>query len=358
MVKYVGGSGTEWYVGKRITAQTVGTESFHFYNAGVNNTVMGITSGGALTAIGSMYSPIFYDYNNSAYYVDPNSRSYMYTFTMGDSNELNQLTTNVTTSSIIGLGFNGSDSAYSIFKSAGAWVQPLNIKFYTGLRLYAAYNYDYGISFWDQVGGGLLFSVGQGDYNVRVSNSIFAQTFYDTNTSYYADPAGISNLAYVNLASVYVGNKNTAGAGALVNTSWQEVAGLVVSGVYIQYGFSRVICTFTISQRALQGGLSHGVFRIRAVSQNTGTTFYVGDPSWGFGITRIIDAGAGTSWNQYTQTVNLANFAVEGNSFVAGNTYSVYLEVRDANDNWYYVAGEADGSFRGYTPAQMQIWIS
>jgi hypothetical protein len=133
----------------------------------------GDTITGAISyAYASSRSPIFYDYNNTSYYLDPASRSNLYTFTMGDSNELNQLTTNVTTSSIVGLGFNGSDSSYAIFKSPGAWVQPLNIKFYTGLRLYAAYSYDYGISFWDQVGGGLLMSVGQGDFNVRVSNTL------------------------------------------------------------------------------------------------------------------------------------------------------------------------------------------
>jgi hypothetical protein len=95
--------------------------------------------------------------------------------------------------------------SYSIFKSGGAWVQPLNIKFYTGLRLHAAYNYDYGISFWDQVGGGLLMTVGQGDYNVRVSNDIRAQLYYDlNNTAYYLDAASTSNLNEAQLAG-YLG---------------------------------------------------------------------------------------------------------------------------------------------------------
>jgi hypothetical protein len=211
-------------------------------------------------------------------------------------------------------------------------------------------------------------SVGQGDTNVRVANTLYATNlvaasytqspiFYDTNTAYYVDPAGISNLAYLNIASVYVGNKNTQPAGALVNTSWQTVQGLAVTNIYMQSGFTKVMLFFTISQRSYQGGLSHGVFRIRAYCQNNGATDYVGDPSWGFGITRIVDNGTDHTWNQYTQTVQLTNYSVYGNPFVAGYTYDFYLEVRDANSDWYYVAGEADGSFRGYTPAQMQVWV-
>jgi hypothetical protein len=183
--------------------------------------------------------------------------------------------------------------------------------------------------------------------------------YYDSNsTSYYLDITSTSNLAYLNIASVYTGNK-TSGAGVLVNTAWQEVTGLVVNGVYIQYGFSRIICTFTCTQRAPGAtGKMHGVYRIRAVSQNTGTTFYVGHGSWGFGINRLIHGEIDQTWATYTQTVNLAAFINEGNSFVAGNTYSIYLEVRDASSGYWYAASEADGTFVPYTPAQMQIWIS
>ena len=188
------GPGDELYLGCNDTWQM----RFSSGNALMDN-------GGYLQNNQSIRSPIFYDSDNTAYYLNPASRSNLYTFTMGDSNELNQLTTNVTTSSIIGLGFNGSDSNYAIFKSAGAWTQPLNIKFYVGIRLYSAIGYDYGTSFWDSVGGGLLMSVGQGDANVRVSNSIFAQLYYDSNnTAYYLDPNSTSTLNQAQFAG-YLG---------------------------------------------------------------------------------------------------------------------------------------------------------
>ena len=48
MVRYIGGSGSSWYVGKRTSSQLVGTQSFHFYSEEVAATVGGITPGGIM----------------------------------------------------------------------------------------------------------------------------------------------------------------------------------------------------------------------------------------------------------------------------------------------------------------------
>ena len=73
MVRYVGGTGSSWYVGKRTTSQVVGTESFHFYSEAAGSTVAGIDTSGNIFSSGSMRSPIFYDSANTAYYLDPSS---------------------------------------------------------------------------------------------------------------------------------------------------------------------------------------------------------------------------------------------------------------------------------------------
>ena len=75
MVRYIGGSGSSWYVGKRMADQLVNTASFHFYSEAAGATVGGITIGGDMYASGSMRAPIFYDSNNTYYYVDPNATS-------------------------------------------------------------------------------------------------------------------------------------------------------------------------------------------------------------------------------------------------------------------------------------------
>jgi hypothetical protein len=52
MVRYIGGSGSGWYVGKRTSGQLVGTQSFHFYSEEAGATVGGITPGGVLHTTG------------------------------------------------------------------------------------------------------------------------------------------------------------------------------------------------------------------------------------------------------------------------------------------------------------------
>ena len=75
MVKYNGGSGSPWYVGKRTSNDLVGTESFHFYSEAAGITVAGVDTSGNMHAYSSMRAPIFYDSNNTGYYCDPASTS-------------------------------------------------------------------------------------------------------------------------------------------------------------------------------------------------------------------------------------------------------------------------------------------
>jgi hypothetical protein len=56
MVRYNGGTGSGWYVGKRLTSQLVGTESFHFYSEAAGQTVGGIDTSGNLIMGGSVDS--------------------------------------------------------------------------------------------------------------------------------------------------------------------------------------------------------------------------------------------------------------------------------------------------------------
>jgi len=73
MVRYIGGTGSSWYVGKRTATQLVGPESFHFYSEAAGQTVSGIDTSGNLFSIGSMRTPIFYDQDNTAFFLNPNT---------------------------------------------------------------------------------------------------------------------------------------------------------------------------------------------------------------------------------------------------------------------------------------------
>jgi hypothetical protein len=78
MVRYNGGSGSGWYVGKRTANVIVGTESFHFYSEAAAASVSGIDTSGNVFASGSSRAPIFYDSNDTTYYVDPASGTYLF----------------------------------------------------------------------------------------------------------------------------------------------------------------------------------------------------------------------------------------------------------------------------------------
>jgi hypothetical protein len=86
MVRYIGGSGSSWYVGKRTSGQLVGTQSFHFYSEAAAQTVAGIDTGGNIFSIGSMRSPVYYDSNDTAKYLQRNTSTYTSWFMGGANN--------------------------------------------------------------------------------------------------------------------------------------------------------------------------------------------------------------------------------------------------------------------------------
>jgi hypothetical protein len=73
MIRYNGGSGSTWYVGKRTSSQLVGTESFHFYSEAAGATVGGVDPYGNMFASGSSRAPVFYDSNNTVYFLLPSA---------------------------------------------------------------------------------------------------------------------------------------------------------------------------------------------------------------------------------------------------------------------------------------------
>ena len=85
---------------------------------------------------------------------------------------------------------NLADAHYCIYQEAGAWVTPfpkLVINYHTGIKL-SSYSMYGGIKFYTGYNGtatptGLAFSVGDGDNNVRVSNSLFVTANVGIGTS-------------------------------------------------------------------------------------------------------------------------------------------------------------------------------
>jgi hypothetical protein len=119
MVRYIGGTGSSWYVGKRTSAQLIGSESFHFYSDAAGATVGGINPSGDMIVTGSMRAPIFYDSANTAYYCDPNGFSNFWGLAIrGDQNSTsgeNQI--------FFWGGGNTTTSAIGFKAVAGVWAE-------------------------------------------------------------------------------------------------------------------------------------------------------------------------------------------------------------------------------------------
>jgi hypothetical protein len=174
-------------------------------------------TGGTGTATSDWRAPIFYDTNNTAYYVDPNS------FSQFSSLSCNYDFRASFISSSGGSTF--SANHYSMGKDIanGSWTSPhysdLIIGYHTGVRIGGSYS---GVRFYanspttdannDGNGDGgeaLLMTVGgyvgtANSTDVYVNNNLFAGSsmrapiFYDTNdTGYYVDPNSTSSLTSV-----------------------------------------------------------------------------------------------------------------------------------------------------------------
>jgi hypothetical protein len=145
-------------------------------------------------ATGSLRAPIFYDSDDTAYYVNPNSTSVLSKISTGTGDAIYIGGQNVTSSAALRIQWNGdSDLSYQIGKRAGAWVQPMDIAFYTGIRYHAAAGYGGHKFYTNGYDSVLSFSVGDGDNHTRVYNNLYAPIMYDQdNTGTYINPNGSS----------------------------------------------------------------------------------------------------------------------------------------------------------------------
>ncbi len=186
----------EWYVGIRTSSQLVGTSGFHFYNTTSAQTVGGWDINGHSYSIASSRAPIFYDSNNTAYYLNPQDQSSMYGVAVrgdnastGTGNQIFFWGSGNSTTSAIGFKANGGNFTNPTGNGDG---------YNTYLTM-------------DTAGRGWVFRQGTGGSNFTSLNnsgwilnngiwqanaSMRSPVFYDSgNTNYYVDPTSTSNLS-------------------------------------------------------------------------------------------------------------------------------------------------------------------
>jgi hypothetical protein len=176
-----------------------------------------IEPSGGLISDELMQSPIYYDYNSSGYYLDPASTSRLVSTIIGGHGG-NAYDT--VTSGRLYLGTN-ADNSYSIYthlESVNGNYTKLTLDWHTGIKIGAAKLYG-GTRFYNNSiasSGAQIFSVGDGDDNVRALYGFYTPITYDSNdTGYYIDPNGSTRLS--NIFAGNVASSNDGGWNARFN---------------------------------------------------------------------------------------------------------------------------------------------
>ena len=220
-----------------------------------------------LEGAASLRAPIFYDSNNTGYYTDPASNSLLNTFQTAGYVVIGGNFTNNPYNSTSGarLMFGGGDANaqgnYYVgtnLNNYGGNYTKLDLAWHTGIRMGAQPSYG-GIRFFSTESlATQIFSIGETDGNVRVTNDIRSPIYYDlNNTGYYTDPASTSNLnsctaiRYLARASgISLGSGNSAqleinnAASGACNISFHREGvygahfGLDTDNVFSTYGWS------------------------------------------------------------------------------------------------------------------------
>jgi hypothetical protein len=234
-----------------------------------------IIAGRIATAQQDMRAPIFYDRNDTSYYIDAASSSYLNNLFIAGTIRNNG---SVADDDAFGIYWDSAASAaYAIYREPGSWTYPypdLRIAFHTGIKIGANASYQ-GVRFYDDYTMVTeVMSVNNGSSPIGASHvyvnnilqagaSLRAPIFYDSgNTAYYLDAGGASYLASsLEIANGYVLTNGVGGA------IWMSSAQGSFGG-YMRFG-------------------QHAVFE----SINGGYHFYVLDAS-GIGVVKY-------SGNQY-----------------------------------------------------------
>jgi hypothetical protein len=176
----------------------------HFFRDAASSVMATIDANG-------IQAPIYYDRNNTAYYVDANNTSVLWEAATYYLRNIESVSVNHP----YGIYFsNDRSSAYAIFRESGAWDFPfpdLRIAFHTGIKIGANASYQ-GVRFYtdydmvtqvmsvnngsDGVGAGHVFV----NNVLQAGGDLRAPIFYDSNnTAFYLDPNGTCFLNAVNM---------------------------------------------------------------------------------------------------------------------------------------------------------------
>jgi hypothetical protein len=215
---------------------TIGFNSSTYNNISATQTVYPPSTAGNNS--NPAYASIYYDSNDTSYYVDPNSQSRLNSFrtagqvVIGGTFEATAHS-NLTAARLMFSGGDGdAQGNYYIGTNAenyGGNYNKLDLRWHTGIRMGAQPSYG-GIRFYDTEDlGTQVFAIGKDGSFAQANQSMRAPIFYDLdNTGFYLDPASNSELNRINTvrANNFLYLDNNYGhsiVGAYASTRFQGV---------------------------------------------------------------------------------------------------------------------------------------
>ena len=226
MVRFNGGTGGTWYVGSRVTTQLLGSQdAYHVYSSTAGQTVGGYDASGNHYALASTRTPIFYDSNNTGYYLNPASTSNLNTVTAAQFNgplsgNASTATTATRSNAVNITGY--GDGTFTFYQTSGTFAG------YSGWANYFIgshgngsnyYNTIHIMPFWgapkySRLEGGTqtaVYDYWTSEGVINSNHAVNAPIFYDSNnTVYYIDGASTSSLNSLNVNALDIGGGNIA----------------------------------------------------------------------------------------------------------------------------------------------------
>jgi len=198
--------GVQFWNGDGVYARGTNSHGYRFNNYADTINAFVINNSGDTTSYASSRAPIFYDSNDTTFYVNPNSKSELQSLDLGYTS--GQVYTTAVQGTLFFNNHGESDiQGYSIgttLENYNGNYTKLTLDWHTGIKIGAAATYG-GIRFYNNsvkyYGGSEVFSVARGDSNVRVENILYVGSdvrspiFYDSgDTGYYLNANGGSYL--------------------------------------------------------------------------------------------------------------------------------------------------------------------
>ena len=317
------GNNIHYYAGHWRTAGTTATENHqhYWYTSQIGSTnwstwKMQLTADAILYVTGSVRAPIFYDSDNTGYYVDPAGTSVLGILNATTSNSVGAISyfenTNTATSAYTEVHVRngsrrlvlGSSLNYSDVEWQGSWVysndNPLKLKSQnSAVEIYAE-------GFTNAYRAARFFnSAIYLDRSTTITTAVYAPIFYDSSdTNYYVNPNGNSSLYNLSLSNFANGN--------------QSYPGIIISGsTSYNYNFLNGSWTSSITAGYLANCADQWEFAIHDSGERVASAFIL----FGGGSNYILmgrDIGWGTTYVQ------------AASSFRAPIFY-------DSNDTTYYI---------------------